>query len=108
MSKKTLISLLTVGICILFTNCGGGSSTPPPPGGKGNGNPLPSVSSISPSSGTVGGAAFTLTVNGTNFVSGSVVKWAGASLTTSFQSSTKITAAVPASNLASQGQPPSS
>lgn len=37
----------------------------------------PSISSISPNSATAGGAQFTLTVNGTNFVSGATVRWNG-------------------------------
>src|SRR6202030_2502701 len=45
-------------------------------------NPAPTESSISPTSATAGGAAFTLTVNGTGFVSTSVVKFNGAAKTT--------------------------
>src|SRR5205823_3263599 len=41
-------------------------------------NPVPSITSLSPASATAGAAAFTLTVNGTGFVSGSVVNWNGA------------------------------
>src|SRR5205823_6309324 len=40
------------------------------------------VSSLSPSCATAGGPQFTLTVNGTNFVSGSTVNWNGSPLTT--------------------------
>jgi uncharacterized protein (TIGR03437 family) len=76
--------------------------------------PGPSVlASLSPSSATAGGAAFTLTVSGTGFfpsstslqgpVPGSVVQWNGAALTTGFVSTTLLTAAVPASDLASPG-----
>jgi hypothetical protein len=71
--------------------------TPPPPA------PAPTLSSLSPNSATAGGAAFTLTVNGTNFVSGAVVKWNGAPRTTTFGSTTQLTAAIPASDIASQG-----
>src|SRR5205807_3903991 len=46
---------------------------------------------------------FTLTVNGTNFVSTSTVNWNGAALTTTFGSSTQLTAAVPASLIANAG-----
>jgi hypothetical protein len=62
-------------------------------------NPAPSLTSLSPSNGAQGGTAFTLTVNGTNFVTGSVVRWNGADRTTTFVSSTQLTAAVPASDL---------
>src|ERR1035437_476328 len=72
-----------------------------------------SITSIAPSSATVGGGAFTLTVNGTGFVPsfnslqvpvpGSVVQWNGTALQTTFISSTQLTAAVPAGDLASAG-----
>jgi hypothetical protein len=42
---------------------------PPPPG------PAPTISSISPTSATAGGAAFTLTVNGSHFLSGADLVW---------------------------------
>lgn len=84
--------------------------TNPTPGGGTSGtntfsigNGLPTITSLSPPSATVGGAAFTLTVNGTNFVSGSVTNWNGAALTTTYSSTTKITAQVPAGNLGSAG-----
>jgi putative nucleotidyltransferase with HDIG domain len=66
--------------------------------------PLPTTTSISPTSKTVGDALFTLTVNGTNFVSGvSVVRLDGVDKTTAFVSSTQLTAQIPASDLATAG-----
>ena len=47
-----------------------------------------------------GGAGFTLTVNGTGFVSGAVVRWNGHELKTTFVSSSQLTASVPASDIA--------
>src|SRR5207248_2416079 len=44
-----------------------------------------------------------LTVNGTNFVSTSTVYWNGSPLTTTFVSSTQLTAIVPAANVAAVG-----
>ena len=81
----------------------------PPGGGTSNAmtftinNPVPAISSISPSSATAGGAAFTLTVNGSNFVSGSVVDWNGSPRTTTFFSKTKLTASIPAADIATAG-----
>src|SRR5207237_52192 len=66
-------------------------------------NPVPTITSISPTSATVGSAEFTLTVNGTNFVSTSTVNWNGAPLATSFVSATQLTATVPASLVATAG-----
>ena len=65
--------------------------------------PAPTLTLLSPSSVTAGGAAFTLTVTGTNFVSGSVVQWNGSALTTSFVSSTQLTAAISAGDIATAG-----
>ena len=53
-------------------------------------NPIPAISGIQPSSINTG--AFSLTVTGNNFVSGAQVMLAGAALTTSFVSSTQLTA----------------
>ena len=66
-------------------------------------SPVPTASSLSPSSAAAGGAAFTLTVTGTNFVSNSVVQWNGVALVTTFGSATQLTAAVPASDIATAG-----
>jgi DNA/RNA endonuclease G (NUC1) len=66
-------------------------------------NPVPVLSSISPASCTAGSSAFTLTVNGSSFISSSVVKWNGTALTTTYSSATKLTASVPAANVASAG-----
>ena len=63
-------------------------------------NPVPAITSLSPASATAGGDAFTLTVNGSNFVGTSVVRWNGADLTTSFVSVTQLTAAVTAADIA--------
>jgi hypothetical protein len=53
-------------------------------------NPIPAISGVQPSSINTG--AFSLTVTGSNFVSGAQVMLAGAALTTSFVSSTQLTA----------------
>jgi alpha-D-ribose 1-methylphosphonate 5-triphosphate synthase subunit PhnH len=66
-------------------------------------NPVPAISSISPSSATAGGAGFTLTVNGNNFISGSKVRWNGADRTTTYVSSAQLTATILASDIASAG-----
>src|SRR5438552_11091559 len=63
----------------------------------------PTITSISPSSTIAGSGSFTLTVNGTNFVSTSTVNWNGSALATTFVSSIKLTATVPAANVATAG-----
>lgn len=64
----------------------------------------PVLTSISPNSKVAGAAAFTLTVTGQNFISGSsVIKWNGVNLTTTYVSATQLTASVPAANVATAG-----
>ena len=75
-----------------------GTATPPPPPA-----PAPALASLSPSSATAGGPAFTLTVDGSNFVSGAVVRWNGAARTTTYVSATRLTAAIPAADIAAAG-----
>jgi hypothetical protein len=57
-------------------------------------NPVPSISSISPNPEVAILGSFTLTVNGTGFVRGSVVQIDGASQPTTFVSSTQVQAKV--------------
>jgi hypothetical protein len=63
--------------------------------------PVPFISQpLVPDSATPGSAQFTLTLSGTGFVSGSVVDWNGAPLTTTFVNGTQVTAIVPAVHVA--------
>jgi uncharacterized protein (TIGR03437 family) len=64
-----------------------------------------SLSSLSPNSAIAGGAAFALTVNGSNFVSGATVMWNGSALSTTFIGGSQLTASVSATLIASQGTP---
>ena len=66
-------------------------------------NPVPTATSLVPSSTPAGGPALTLTVNGTNFVATSVVRWNGSNRTTTFVSASQLTAAISAADIASQG-----
>ncbi len=69
----------------------------------GGGGPPPAITSLSPSSATATGPAFTLTVNGSGFVSGAALGWNGTALTATFVSATQLTAAVPASLISAAG-----
>jgi hypothetical protein len=59
-------------------------------------NPVPVLSSISPTSLIAGGNGFTLTATGTSFVQGAQVRRNGYALATTFVSATEVQAAVPA------------
>ncbi len=66
-------------------------------------NPVPSLSTLMPNSATAGQPGFTLTVNGSNFVNGSVVRWNNADRATTFVHSDQVTASIPASDIATPG-----
>jgi len=66
-------------------------------------NPVPSLSSLAPSTALAGGPAFTLTVSGAHFISGAVLRWNGTDRTTSYLGSTQLTASIPASDVAVAG-----
>src|SRR5207248_8750088 len=61
-------------------------------------NPAPTIASVNPTSATLAGAAFSLTVTGTNFINGSVVRWNGNNRSTTFVSATQLTAQIPATD----------
>ena len=92
--------------------------TNPSPGGGttseqiftvGDTNPVPTINTtggLSPTSALEGSADTTLTVTGTNFVSGSIVRWNGTTLTTETNNIINdiLTATIPAANLYYQTQ----
>lgn len=61
--------------------------------------PVPITTTISPTTATAGNAGFTLTVNGTNFIRNSVVRWNGQDRVTTYRSPTQLTAAITAADL---------
>lgn len=63
-------------------------------------NPAPMIFGLNPESTTAGGPAFTLSVNGVNFVPASTVQWNGDGRPTTFISSTRLTAMISAGDLA--------
>jgi hypothetical protein len=69
----------------------------PPPTPAAN---APKIASLNPSSAIAGGLAFTLTVTGTNFVPTSAVEFNGSALTTTFVSSTQLTATITSLDIA--------
>ncbi len=56
-----------------------------------------------PSSASAGGASFTLTVNGSNLIAGSVVQWNGLARTTTYVSNSQLAAAISADDIAAPG-----
>ena len=67
------------------------------------GTPGPEVTALLPSAAIAGGPAFTLTVDGGSFVSGTTVLWNGTARSTTFVSPTRVTASIAAADIATAG-----
>ncbi|WP_322819395.1 hypothetical protein [Tepidiforma sp.] len=69
----------------------------------GSTNPLPVLSTISPSTAAAGSGTLTLTLTGSGFIATSEARWNGTPLTTTYLTPTQLTALLPASLLTSPG-----
>jgi len=103
---KTILSLLTAIVLLtLFTlGCGGYGS------GSGSGSMAAGAPSVAnplvPNTATAGSAAFTLTVNGSGFVNGSVIYWNSTARTTRFMTSGQLITSISAADIATAGSVP--
>lgn len=83
--------------------------TPPPGGGTSApmtftvANPAPVLTGITPTRTTAASPTFTLTATGSNFVSGSKIRWNGTERTTTFVSATELRATIPAADVVTAG-----
>jgi IPT/TIG domain/Putative Ig domain len=98
--RELVYGALVLAFAALVTACGSGGGGG---GGGGTVNPPPSITSISPTSATAGGSAFTLTVNGKNFTTSCVVLWNTSQHFTTFVNNSQLTVAISASDIASPG-----
>jgi YVTN family beta-propeller protein len=103
-AMRTLVFFGIVSL-VFLAGCGGGTASTVNPTQTFNppANPTPTITTISPNSAVAGGAAFTLTINGTNFFAASMVNFGGAAPTILSFSSTQLTVAIPAAAIASTG-----
>jgi hypothetical protein len=97
-TRQFIKAAVLVALSALTLACGYSSKTTPPVAGS-----VPAIAALTPASMTAGSAAFTLTVNGSNFGSQAVVNWNGAARTTTFVSGNQVTAAIPAADIATAG-----
>ncbi len=66
-------------------------------------NPVPALVSLTPNQAAAGSGGLQLTVDGSNFIGGSVVRWNNTDRQTTFVNNTTLMAAIPASDLATAG-----
>ena len=82
---------------LVLIGCGGGGPATQPSATMHSQSPL--VSSLVPATVVAGSPSFTLTVNGSGFVQGSVVQWNGSNRTTAFVSASQLTAEIAAADV---------
>jgi IPT/TIG domain len=94
---KTVNYLVTALLILIAVACGGYGSKTSVAGA------LPAISQLSPGSASMGGAGFTLTINGSNFASNATVNWNGTAQTTTVISSSQLTIPVSSAMIANSG-----
>ena len=97
---KTVNTLLLGTLIAITLACGYSAKMTPPAAGT-----IPAIAQLSPNSTTAGAAAFTMTVNGSNFGTNAVVNWNGAAQTanTTYVTGNQLMVAIPASMIANSG-----
>ncbi len=97
-----ICTVLLVALIAFTMGCGYSSkATTPATAGT-----MPAISQLAPNSTTAGGAGFTMTVNGSNFLSTATVNWNGTALTTTAVSGNQLMATVSAAQIANSGTVP--
>jgi hypothetical protein len=88
---------LLLGITLMGAGCGYGSRN------YMNGNGSPKVTQLMPSNATANSGAFVLTVNGSGFGTDALVYWGTATRTTTYVSTSQVTANIMASDIMNAG-----
>ena len=104
MRKSIYISIFFLYVIVGCTkNNSNPNPTPPPP--IPTQNPLPTISTLTPNTIKAGNSDVTITITGTNFISSSNVQLESTALSTTFNSSTQLTAVIPSTLLQNAGTP---
>lgn len=98
-SAADIAAIGTAAVTVFSPSPGGGQSNSVNFTIRADNNPLPRIDSINPTQGFVNGSGLTITVVGTGFVQGSVVRVDGSARATQFVDATHLTAAILASDL---------
>lgn len=100
---KVPVTLLLLALMALGPSCGGGGG-----GGGGGGpqNPVPSISSLTPTQVAAGSQVQSLTINGSNFMSSSTVTYNGVPHSASYFGTTQMTIGLGTNDVGTVGQYP--
>jgi hypothetical protein len=99
--RRALPVLMMVALLVLMPSCGGGGG-----GGGQQNNPVPSITSLSPTQQAAGSQSQTLTINGANFMSSSTVTYNNVAHTATYVSASQLTIPLTASDMQTQGNYP--
>lgn len=94
----------TLLLCIL--GCAGGTTSSSGGGGGSTTPSVPVLTAISPSTATIGTSSLLVTATGSNFTNGSSIQFAGSSVSTTYVSSTSLTATLSSTQLSAAGTYP--
>ncbi len=97
---NTAKTLILIGLVAFGLGCG---YSKPATAGQ---TSTPAITQLNPTSATAGGADFQLEVDGTSFASKAVINFNGTAQVTTFTSSSKLTATIPAAAIANTGTVP--
>lgn len=100
--RRVRLAVTLVALLLTMLSCGGsgggsGGSTP---------NPVPSITSLSPTQQAAGAASQTLTINGSGLISGSAVTYNGVAHATTFLSTSQLSISLAANDLSATGSYP--
>jgi hypothetical protein len=98
--RGVLPLLVIVGLFLALPSCGGGGTPPPPP------NPVPSISSLSPTQQAAGSQSQTLTIAGSGFISGSTVTYNNVAHAATYSSASQLSISLTAADIAATGSFP--
>jgi hypothetical protein len=107
--RKALLTMMLVAMVTTLLSCGGSGSGGGGGGGGGGGsspNPVPSITSLSPTQQASGSASQTLTINGSGFISSSAVTYNSVAHASTFLGSSQLSISLSANDLANTGTYP--
>jgi subtilase family serine protease len=101
--RSKLLALMILALFITLPSCGGGGSGG---GGGVTNNPVPAISSLSPTQLAAGSAGQSLTINGSGFIGTSSVTFNGSPRTVSFINASQLSIPLTTADVASTGNFP--
>ena len=100
--RKIWPAMIMLAMLLAFLSCGGGGGG----GGGSTPNPVPSITSLSPTQQAAGSASQSLTINGSGFIGGSAVTYNGVAHAATLLSGSQLSISLAATDLSAIGSYP--